>query len=111
MPLVVIHQAETGIHVWIVGTEPVTKTRPQEARRSARRRAFHHVMLAVEEVGGVAGIERKFFESFEWGEDRGGPLPSVADHLSRAVRTRCSRIDGDRIPALEIRVDGRRAFR
>src|SRR5581483_3417219 len=87
---------KTGVDIWVIGTEPVAETGPQETGCRARRGAFHDVMLAVEEIGGVAGVERKFFESGEGSEDGGGPLPAVADELRL--------VDGGGIPVLEIRV-------
>ena len=50
--------AERRIDVRIPRPEPVAERRPQQLARRGRRRALHHEVLAVEEVGGVLRIRR-----------------------------------------------------
>src|SRR5438105_12787282 len=73
--------AEAGVDVRVMGLEPVPEGAPQHAGRRPRRAALLDVVLAVEEVLGVAlvvGMRRK---SRERAEHARRPLPSVAHQL------------------------------
>src|SRR3989442_16038392 len=63
-------------------------------------------MGAVEEIGGIPGIERKGLEAREGLENGGRPLPAVADELRNPERTVSLRGGSDRngIPVCEIKV-------
>ena len=80
----VLHAAEFRVHVRVVWLKPIAKTAAQHARRGALRAALHHEMLAVEEIGGVATIERKRLESRKRRERRRSPFPAVAEKIVNA---------------------------
>src|SRR6266567_2005000 len=82
----VIHAAESRVHVLVVCLEPVAKRRTKHARSSARRSALHDEVFAIEKIGRVTAVERKRLESREWCEDRGRPLPTIAQHVVYAER-------------------------
>ena len=73
------------------------------------RGALDHVVLAVEEVGGIFGIRRHRFESRKGSEDGRGPFPPVADQIVHAPGTGAARAgaDRDRIPGREVEVPAR----
>src|SRR5579864_9606530 len=100
------HAAESRIHVLVMRLEPVAEGTPQHACGSARRSAFHDVVLAVEKVGGVAGIKRKALEARERSEERRRPFPAIAQEIAHAECTLACGGCSDRrgIPALKIEI-------
>src|SRR5262245_46500714 len=99
-------------HERVVSLVPVAEARPNEFTGGGPRGPFQDVVLAVEEVGGVAGVALDVrLESGEAVEWCVGPLPAVAHELvdaPRAGRTRRGTGRG-RSPAAEVEVSvGRR---
>src|SRR5258708_16165338 len=86
--------------------EPVAKRPTQNARGGARRAAFHHKMLAVKKVCGVAGIKRQRAKSLEGLEDRARPFPTVAQEVFDAKRAGAGGVRADRagVPSLKIKI-------
>src|SRR5262249_26327383 len=52
-----LHAPESGIHMGEVGPEPVAKRSAQQSGVRPRGRTLEHIMVAIKERGGVAGIE------------------------------------------------------
>src|SRR5262249_10885600 len=50
------HATELGVDVRVVRAEPIAERVADQLDAGGRRRALEHVMLPVEEVGGVQGI-------------------------------------------------------
>src|SRR5262249_274293 len=69
------------------------------------RRAFHHEMFAIEEVGRVLGIRGHRTEARERRERRAGPLPAVAHEIVDSPSRLSRRMAAGRfgIPTLEIK--------
>src|SRR5579864_4928536 len=74
----VSHAAKSCVNILVVRLKPVAKRAAQHAGGGARRSSFHDVVLAVEEVRGVARIKRKPLEAGKWLELARCPLPPVA---------------------------------
>src|SRR6266699_1144971 len=91
--------------------EPISERPPQHARRGSRRAALHHVVFAVEEIYGVARIERHGRESRKRRKLRSRPLPPVPHKIvhTEGARPRgmCHLPRG--IPRFEIEVSSGRA--
>src|SRR5215510_9404742 len=98
--------AESGIDVLIMRLEPIAERSAQHAGIGASRSALQHEMFAVEEIGGIAFVERKRLESGEGREWRGGPFPTVGQHPFEAEGAPCcgKRAYGKGIPARESEV-------
>src|SRR5579872_576629 len=79
--------AESRIHVWIVGLEPVSEGPPQHAPIRTRRAAFHHKMFGIEEIRGVAFVGRKCLKPLERPERRCGPFPAVGQE---SIQSKCA---------------------
>src|SRR5271165_2891337 len=86
--------------------EPVAKGGTQHAGRGPRRCAFHDEVLAVEEIGRIPPIKRKWLETGEWGENCRSPLPPIAQYPVHAKCAPAQRegIHGHGIPVMEIEV-------
>src|SRR5690349_17517932 len=95
---------EGRIDIGVARAEPVSERRPQKLARRGWRRAFHHEVLAVEEICGVLGIRRHGAEAWKGRKLSAGPLPAVADEILDAPRARSFRMTprGLGIPAREI---------
>ena len=68
--------------------------------------ALHHIVRAVEEIGGVSRIKLKRLKTRKWREQCRGPLPSVSDQIGNAkcALSLSKRSDWCWIPALEVEV-------
>src|SRR5205807_3139382 len=79
---------------------------PQHACSGARRSAFQNEVFAVEEIGGVAAVERERFESGEGNEFGGSRLPAIAEHAvhSESALALRKRIRRHGTPAGEIKI-------
>src|SRR5262249_54444032 len=102
----VAHAAESRIDILVVRLEPVAKRAAKHARSGAGAAAFHYIVLAIEEVGGVSGIELEGLKAAKRRKWSRGPLPSVAqhvDHPESAPALREGR-DGGGIPAFKIEI-------
>src|SRR5205085_6827328 len=102
------HGSEFCVHVGIVSAEPVAEARTYQFSRGCRRRAFDHVVLAVEELGRVLGIGRHRGEAGKRTEDGRRPFPPVADQIVHTPGTRRKRADGHRLEAGKIEMTPRR---
>src|SRR5882762_3412769 len=98
--------AEAGVHVGVVGLEPVPEGAAQHAGRGPRRAALLHEVPSVEEVLGIALVIRVLAEAGERAEHARGPLPSVPDRLGypKTAVPRGEGSDRGRVPAVEIEV-------
>src|SRR5579884_2615610 len=97
---------ESRIHVLVMRLEPVAEGTPQHACGGARRSAFHDVVLAVEKVGGVAGIKRKALKAGERSEERRRTFPAITKKVTHAecALTCAGCSDRSGIPALKIKI-------
>src|SRR5260370_8895144 len=86
--------------------KPVAESRPQHTCSGALRTALHDEVFAIEKIGGVSAIERKRLESWEWRENRGGPLPHIAQHVmyTKGAAAFGKSIDRRWIPMAEVKV-------
>src|SRR5215467_15164128 len=86
--------------------EPVAERPPQHARCGARRTAFRYIMLAIEEIRGIAWVERHGCEARKRRKLRARPLPAVSDEIADAERACSGRVRADRrrIPRLKIEI-------
>src|SRR5260370_4403725 len=91
-----LNAAKSGVCVPVMRLEPVAKRPTQHARGGARRAAFHHKMLAVKKVCGVAGIKRQRAKSLEGLKHRARPFPPVAKEGFDAKRPGAGRVRGHR---------------
>src|SRR6516162_9164342 len=100
------YATEGCVHVRIAGLEPVAERAAHHAPGRTRRAALHHVVLAVKEVGRIAGIEGKRSEAWKRLKGRRRPFPAVAQQALNTARTPPGRMGVDRsgIPTLEIKV-------
>src|SRR5580692_3461576 len=99
--------AEAREDVRVVPAEPVAEARAEEGLVRGPGGAEDHVVLAVEEVGRVAGVGAgPGGEAGERGEGRGRPLPAVPDELLHPPRARAFGVAarGERGPAEEAEV-------
>src|SRR5260370_23901632 len=64
--------------------EPVSKRTPQHARGGARRATFHHIVLAVKKIRGIARIKGHGRESRKRRKLRPRPLPPVPHKIMHA---------------------------
>src|SRR5258708_22364922 len=78
--LLAAHAAKSGVCKLLMRMEPVGERAPQHARCGARRPAFQDEVLAIEEIGGVSAVERKWCECGERGKFSGSPLTPIAEH-------------------------------
>src|SRR5882724_11514273 len=110
MPLglihLVAHAAESRIDVLVVRLEPVAERTAKHAHGGTGTAAFHHVMCAVKEVGGISRVELKWLKTGKGREWRYGPLPSIPHQIADAESAVPLRkgSDGRGIPALEIEI-------
>src|SRR5271163_3061911 len=111
--LLVLHATECRVDVRIVRLKPVPEGSPQHASGSARRPSLHHVVFAVEEIRGIAGVEGHGHKPRERREFRSRPFPPVAHQIVNSKRARSVRMRAcwRRIPLLEIKVPTSRARR
>ena len=97
-----------------MGLEPISEGPPQHASIGARRAALHHVMLAIEEIRGVAFVKRKRLGIPRRARTGWRSIPSRWP-AGRPRRTRfvpCGkRVDRRGIPAREIEISVLRAGR
>src|SRR5207245_765050 len=98
--------AERSVNERIIRSEPIAETAADELASGGRRCPLEHVVLAVEEIGRIVRVRRHRLKSREAGEDRRGPLPSVADEIVHSPGTRSGRVraDGHWIPIRECEV-------
>src|SRR5258705_11956374 len=81
--------AELGEDVRVVGLEPVAEARAHQGVGGRPRAALQHVVLAVEEVGGIALVARDVGgEAGQAREHAARPLPAVADQILHAPAAR-----------------------
>src|SRR6266700_3972023 len=74
----VLNAPEGGVNVWVIGPKPIPERGPQETRGGARRSSLQYVVIAVEKIDGITGVERKRLEAGKGLKHGGGPLPAVA---------------------------------
>src|SRR4029077_3541992 len=89
--LLFAYAAKSRVDILIMRLKPVAERPAKHRGFRARRTALHHVMFGIEEVCGVARLNRKGLESLEGREDSRRPLPSVsqqAGHIKRAAAPR-----------------------
>src|SRR5260370_105539 len=91
--------------------EPVSKRTPQHARGGARRATFHHIVLAVKKIRGIARIKGHGRESRKRRKLRPRPLPPVPHKIMHAecACTGGMRSRRQRIPRFEIEISPGRA--
>src|SRR6266700_3433797 len=77
----VIHAAESRVHVLVMCLEPVAKCRTKHARSRARRSTLHDEVFAIEKISRVSAVERKRLKPGKWRENSGRPLPTIAQHV------------------------------
>lgn len=70
--------AEASVDVRIARLEPIAEGPSQQRCRGSRRPALHDVVLVVEKIRRIAGVEGKGLESIERRKDRARPFPTVA---------------------------------
>src|SRR5208282_4176064 len=92
--------------ILIMWLEPIAKGAPQHALFAAWRPALHHVVLAVEEICGIALVERERPETGKGFKGARCPFPSIRQ---QALCTECASgggksVDRRRVPSLEIKV-------
>src|ERR1700674_2339734 len=94
------------VHVRVMRLEPVAERPAQHASGCARRTTLHHEVLAIEEIRGISGIERKGLEPWKRRELRARPFPTIPHEIGDAEFTDAVRVRsrGNRIPALEIEI-------
>src|SRR4029079_9392696 len=100
------HTAESRVDILVVRLEPVSEGPAQHAGRRAWAAALHDVVLAIEEIGRIAGIELKRLKTRKRRELGGGPLPPVAHEVGDPERALALSKGADwrRVPTLEIKV-------
>ena len=86
--------------------EPVAERTAQHAAGGAGRPAFQHVVLAVEEICGIAWIEGHGRESWKRLELGARPLPAVADKIvdAESAGARGMRADRRGVPGEKIEI-------
>src|SRR5260370_7430687 len=86
--------------------EPVSKRTPQHARGGARRATFHHIVLAVKKIRGIARIKGHGRESRKRRKLRPRPHPPVPHKIMHAecACTGGMRSPRQRIPRFEIEI-------
>src|SRR4051812_20095910 len=82
---------ERGIDVRIIRPEPVAEAAASQFSCCPRRRAFHHIVLTVEEVGRVLRVRGHRFETGERTKNGRRPLPSIPGEIVDAPRARARR--------------------
>src|ERR1700686_1072951 len=102
----VFDAAKLRVHVRIMRLEPVAERPAEHARCRARRTALHHEVLAIEEIRGIPGIERKWLESRERRKRRARPFPAIPDEIGDAEVADALRVRsrGNQVPTLEIKI-------
>src|SRR3989441_10263515 len=86
--------------------KPIAEGAPQHAGGSARRTAFHDVVLGIEEIRRIPAIEGEWLETLEGREQSRSPFPTIAEQVSHtkgALRLRKS-ANLSWIPSLEIKI-------
>src|SRR5436853_659687 len=102
----IAHAAESRICILIMWLKPIAEGAPQHAGGSARRTAFHDVVLAIEEIRRIPAIEGEWLEALEGREQSRSPFPTIAEQVSHtkgALRLRKS-ANRSWIPSLEIKI-------
>src|SRR5438874_1123731 len=91
--------------------KPIPKRAAQHARAGARRAAFHHIMLVIEKIRGIAFVKRERPESSEGTEGSGGPFPAVREHSfdSKSAGSSGKSIHREWVPLCEIEISMARA--
>src|SRR5580765_1927576 len=97
---------ERCVPIRVVRLKPITERPPQHARRCAGRTAFHHIVLAIEEIRRISGIKghrRETGKRFEFGAR---PFPAVTDQVMDSISACAARIGTYRagIPMREIKI-------
>src|SRR5712692_3194481 len=107
------HAAKRGVHIRIMRLEPVPKRPAQHARGRARRAALHHVMLPVEKIRGITGIEREGLKPRKWRKNGARPLPPVACQIrnTEIARTAGEGSHRDSVPSARIEIPTMRGGR
>src|SRR5262249_2098355 len=85
------HAPECCVDIRIMRLEPVSERPPQHACGSARRSAFHYVVLPIEKIRGITGIEGHGCKTGMRRENRSCPFPAVADQI---LDPECARARG-----------------
>src|SRR5207237_4116830 len=74
----IAHAAESRICILIMWLKPIAEGAPQHAGDSARRTAFHDVVLAIEEIRRIPAIEGGWLETLEGREQSRSPFQPLA---------------------------------
>src|SRR5208282_917859 len=111
--VLVFHATEGCVDVRIVRLEPVPEGSPQHARSRSRRPSLHHIVFAIEEIRGIAGVKGHRHKSGKRLKFRSRPFPPVAHQIVNAKRARpfWMRSRWCRIPLLKIKIAVTRAWR
>src|SRR5271167_2897797 len=98
--------SKTGINILVMRLEPVAKAGAQHASRRAGRTTFDDVMLAIKEIGRIAGVEGKRCKTLERGEFCRSPFPTVAElaDYAESAAILWKGVNVDRIPPLKIEI-------
>ena len=102
----VLDATEGCVDVRVMRLEPVAKRAAQHACGGARRSAFGYIVLAVEEIRGVAGIEGHGRESGERRKFGARPFPAVTNEIvdTKSACARGMRTDRGGIPGAKIEI-------
>src|ERR1700722_3020427 len=80
-PVLVFGQSKTCVDIGIIGPEPVAVRAAQHAGSRNGRPTFQYVVLVIEEIFGVPGINWHRLKSGKRAELRRRPLPAISNQL------------------------------
>src|SRR6266850_2833402 len=103
-----LYTPKRGIDVWVMWLKPVPERLPDKQCCRSRRGPLQDEMPAVEEVGRIAGIKRKWLKSREGRECGAGPFPAVTHKIVNTERAAAlgNGSNGMRRPGSKIKVAG-----